>query len=122
MDACILLPALSGLGLCRWEFEGRMCGTLTDGASLPSQQEESENPVVERFKSKTTNITSMKKIPVWIKLKSKTTVTHTMDSSSLLAALSLTYYITPASLTILIFFHLDVIPVSSLHYKIHFLS
>jgi len=80
MDACVLLPALSGLGLCHWEFEGKMCGTLMDGASLPSQQEESENPVVEsenpvveRFKSKTTNIKTMgKKIPVWIKLKSKT--------------------------------------------------
>jgi len=61
MDACVLLPALSGLGLCHWEFEGKMCGTLMDGASLPSQQEESENPVVERFKSKTTNIKTMKK-------------------------------------------------------------
>lgn len=47
----MFLPALSGLGLCHWEFEGRMCGTSTDGASLPSQQEESENPVVERLMS-----------------------------------------------------------------------
>ncbi len=49
-----------------------MCGTSTDGASLPFQQEESENPVDES-KVNTKSPTSIKLIPVWIKLKSHIT-------------------------------------------------